>query len=449
MRIPFENSLFKDALQVTGALNKAGHSAYMVGGCVRDMLMGLQPHDFDIATSALPEDVLSIFPHCHRIGAAFGIIDVVLGEHSFEVSTFREERSYSDGRHPEDIKYTRSPELDARRRDFTINAMFYDPTEGVLLDFVGGQRDVRYKLLRTVGDPMERFAEDYLRLLRAVRFTVRFGLKTSPDLLDAIKANTGGLAQLSAERIRDELNKMLTGPSPDVALEMLSETGILSRILPEIEALRGVRQPPRFHPEGDVFIHTKLMLRHMTFPNVLRAWAILLHDVGKPCTFSVGADGVEHFYSHEEKGAKIAEEVLSRMKFSRRVVSDIVEAVAKHMRFAHISKMRKAKLQRLLAQDNFPLHLELHRTDCMSSHAKMDQYVFALDKLNENAGQPPLPDPLVNGRDLISIGIPQSPKLGKILAAISDMQIEGALKSRDEALEKAAKMYRENGGLAK
>ncbi len=441
MRIPFENSAYKEALKVVGTLKDAGHSAYMVGGCVRDMIMGLQPHDFDIATSALPEDVLSIFPRCHQIGAAFGIINVVADDHCFEVSTFREERSYSDGRHPKDIKYTDSPELDARRRDFTINAMFYDPAEKGLLDFIGGQQDVKDKIMRTVGDPKERFAEDCLRLLRAVRFAARFDLTIQPEVIEAIKANISGLKRLSAERIRDELNKMFTDPYPDVALQMLSDMGILSRILPEVEALKGVSQPPQFHPEGDVFTHTMLMLRHMTLPDVKTAWAILLHDVGKPSTFSVGADGVEHFYSHEEKGAKIAECILARLKFPRRDTADIVKAVAGHMRFAHLSQMRKAKRQRLLAQENFPLQLELHRLDCISSHAKMDQYVFALDKLNENAGEPPLPEPLVNGRELISIGIPPSPMLGKILAAIADMQIEGKITSREEALEKAREMY--------
>ena len=440
MLIPRENTGYAEAVEVIGTLSGAGHQAYLVGGCVRDMLMGILPHDYDIATSAKPEEVLSLFPRCHEIGAAFGIINVVSGEHCFEVSTFREERGYSDGRHPGEVRYTDSPEKDASRRDFTINAMFYDPLGGGLLDHAGGVRDIRERTLRTVGDARERFAEDYLRLLRAVRFAVRFDLTPAPEMLAAISENIRGLSRLSAERIRDELNKMLTGRCPEKALEMLSGTGILREVLQEVEALKGVPQPPLFHPEGDVFVHTSLMLKRMTFPDVRTAWAILLHDAGKPQTLSIDREGVEHFYSHEEKSAKIAEHVMNRLKHPRKVISDVVDAVSGHMRMAHVSRMRKSKVQRLLAQENFPLHLELHRTDCMSSHARMEQYLFLLDLIAASEGQTELPAPLINGRDLIAMGMKPGRDIGRVLGAVSDMQLEGVVKNREEALAKAAEM---------
>lgn len=423
-------------------MKHAGYSAYFAGGCVRDMLLGLDPDDIDIATSAKTGEILALFPHCHQIGAAFGIINVVMADHCFEVATFREEREYADGRHPEEITYTDDPELDARRRDFTINAMFFDPINERLLDFTNGQDDLSKRMLRTVGDPEMRFGEDFLRILRAVRFAVRFDLELSADIPIAIRDNLAGLRKLSVERIREELNKMLVGKKPDRALQMLADLGIMDEILPEISAMQGVEQPKEFHPEGDVFVHTVLMLRHMTWPSVELAWSILLHDVGKPSTFSIGEDGVEHFYCHEHESAKIAEEILLRFKFSRKEISNIVESVGNHMRFAHVSEMRKAKLKRLMASETFALQLELHRIDCISSHAKMDQYIFLLDKLGEEEEVVALPKPLINGHDLIELGISGGPVMGEILHRIADMQLEGELTTKEEALKEAMRLHR-------
>jgi len=428
------NDIFNDGLEVLKKLQNAGFSAYFAGGCVRDMLLGQTPHDIDIATSATTDDVLSLFSHCHEIGVAFGIINVVMKHACFEVATFREERAYDDGRHPQEIRYTDSPELDAQRRDFTINAMFFDPVNDILLDFANGQKDLQEGVLHTVGAPEMRFGEDFLRILRAVRFAVRFDLRMSPDIPPAIRKNLSGIKKLSIERIRDEVNKMLTGRSPEKALKMLAELGILQVILPEITNLQGVKQPEQYHPEGDVFVHTALMLEHMTSPSVDLAWSILLHDVGKPATFSIGEDGIEHFYCHELESAKIAERILKRFKFPKKKITDIVEAVGNHMRFANVSKMRKAKLKRLMASETFELQLELHRIDCISSNGKMDQYVFLLDTLIEEKDSVTLPQPLISGRDLINIGIKPGPEMGKILDKISDMQLEGKLTTKKEAL---------------
>ena len=438
-----KNKLWHQALQVVKTLQDAGFSAYFAGGCVRDMLLGKDSDDIDIATSAKTSEILALFPHCHEIGAAFGIINVVMDEHCFEVATFREERDYSDGRHPEEIRYTDDPELDARRRDFTINAMFFDPVNETLLDFANGQDDLRKRILKTVGDPEMRFAEDYLRILRAVCFAIRFEMELSADIPIAIRDNLAGLQKLSVERIREELNKMLTGKHPDRALQMLADLGILEKILPEVLAMQGVEQPKEFHPEGDVFVHTVLMLRHMTCPSVELAWSILLHDVGKPSTFSIGEDGVEHFYCHEHESARMAEDILQRFKFSRKEITNIVESVGNHMRFAHVSEMRQAKLKRLIASETFPLQLELHRIDCISSHAKMDQYIFLLDKLGEEEDVVALPKPLINGHDLMELGIPGGPIMGEILNRIADMQMEGELTTKEDAIAKAKEFYHE------
>ena len=439
--MPSDSKIYTNALKVVKTLQGAGFVAYFAGGCVRDMLLGLKSDDIDIATSAKSEEVLSLFPRCYEIGAAFGIINVVMGDHYYEVATFREERGYFDGRHPEEIKYTDNPELDAKRRDFTINAMFFDPVNKKLLDFINGQNDLEQRILRTVGKPEMRLGEDFLRILRAVRFSIRFDMKLFPDIPPAIKANLAGLRKLSVERIRDELNKMLTGKHPDKALQMLADLGILKEVLPEIADLQGVEQPKQFHPEGDVFVHTVLMLKHMICPTVELAWSVLLHDVGKPATFSIGDDGVEHFYCHEHESAKLAEHILKRFKFSKKESTNIVECVGNHMRFAHVSKMRQAKLKRLMASETFALQLELHRLDCISSHAKMDQYIFLLDKLNEEEHEPVLPKPLVTGHDLIKLGIKPGPHMGEILTKISDMQLEEKLDTKEEAMEEVSRLH--------
>lgn len=431
------SSLNSKGVDLIAKLQESGYVAYFAGGCVRDMLLNIESVDYDIATSAKSEDVLRLFPHCHEIGVAFGIINVVMDEATFEVATFREERGYSDGRHPEEITYCDDPALDAKRRDFTINAMFYDPISDKIYDFEGGREDLENSLLRCVGSAQARFSEDYLRILRAVRFAIRFDLDLDPDITPAIVANVAGLKRLSVERVRDELNKMLIGKNPDLALDMLYDLGILDIILPEVANLIGVEQPKQYHPEGDVFVHTKLMLKHMVNPSVELAWTILLHDIGKPDTFFIGDDGIEHFYNHEHVGADIAEKILKRFKFSKKEIKHITESISNHMRFGHVSQMRTPKLKRLLAQDSFPMQLELHRVDCISSHAKMDQYNFLLDTIKENEDRPIIPEAFINGRDLISIGIEPGVKMGEILSAIFDKQLNGEINSKEEAMQEA------------
>ena len=427
--------IYNTGCHIVKTLQENGFSAYFAGGAVRDMLMNRSSDDIDIATSAKTDEILSLFPQCYEIGAAFGIINVVEEGINFEVATFREERGYMDGRHPDEINYTDDPALDAKRRDFTINSMFYDPIEEKILDFEEGQSDLKKGILKTVGDPKQRFSEDYLRILRAVRFCTRFGFKLDESIPEAIKNNLDGLKKISYERIRDELNKMLTGPAPSESLKMLFDLGILELILPEIAALDGVEQPKKYHPEGDVFVHTCLMLDHMSYPSVEIAWSILLHDVGKPDTFSIGDDGVEHFYKHDKVGAKYAEEILKRFKFSKKEIENIVRSVENHMRFASVPEMREAKLKRLVAETSFPLQLELHRVDCISSHEKMGNYIILLDRLSEDEHKVELPKPLINGHDLIQMGMKPGRKMGKILGKASDMQLEGELKTKEEAIE--------------
>ena len=314
--------VYKTAVSIIKKLRGEGFSAYIVGGTVRDLLLAKNLNDLnsadeiDIATSARPEEINSLFKKTHNIGAAFGIVNVVENGISFEVATFREESGYNDGRHPEHVKYTESLELDAKRRDFTVNSMFYDPIDNKILDYCGGQEDLSKGILRTIGSADRRFTEDYLRMLRAVRFGIRFDLKIEPEIIYAIKKLAPKICELSVERIRDELNKIFTGPRPEKALHLLSETGILKIILPEIEVMKGVKQPKEFHPEGDVFVHTSLMLKNAVCPDVELAWAILLHDVGKPKTFQINEKNRECFYYHDEEGAIIAENILMRFEVS-------------------------------------------------------------------------------------------------------------------------------------
>ncbi len=429
-----DTTLFRGAAKIAATLREHGHAALFVGGSVRDSLQGKPLKDIDIATSALPEQVQRIFPHTHDVGVAFGIIVVVVDGFNYEVATFREERDYLDGRHPETVLYTTSPRLDASRRDFTVNAMFFDPASGKLLDFFDGRRDLAEGILRTVGEPETRFREDYLRMLRAVRFAARFQFELEPGLASAIVKLKGHVAQLSPERIREELNGMLTGPDPADAVIMLRDLGLLPIILPEVAAMDGVEQHELYHPEGDVFTHTMLMLRHISWPSLELSWSILLHDIGKVVTKTIGADGIPHFYGHEEVGADMAEAILQRLRFSRQQVDNIVHAVRNHMRFAHVDQMRNATRKRLMSETMFPLELELHRIDCVSSNMLLGNYVMLLDKMPELAAERSLPPPLLNGKDLITLGVKPGPDMGALLHRVRDMQLDGELATRDDAI---------------
>ena len=425
-------------------LRRAGFDSWLVGGCVRDLVLGKQPKDFDIATAARPEEVMALFARSIPVGASFGVVTVIENGTGFEVATFREERDYLDGRRPETLRYSKTPQEDVSRRDFTINALLYDPEKCCITDYTGGLADLRRGLLRAIGDAKTRFSEDYLRMLRAIRFAARFRFQPDPEIPAAIRELAPKLSMLSAERIRDELTSMLCGPFPDQAFRLLSSSGILAEILPEVEAMHGVEQPPEFHPEGDVFEHTMLLLRHIAYSRPETGWAALLHDVGKPRCRTVGADGAIHFYGHEEIGAGMAEQILRRLKMPAALIGQVTAAVRSHMRFAAVQKMRTAKWKRWIADPNFPLELELHRLDCCACHGFLENYVWLLDRMAElrRTGEQVLPPPLLTGHDLIRLGLKPGPEIGRILNHVRDLQLEGEISGRAEAV-RAAEKFRE------
>ena len=467
-----DQTIYNSSLNIIKKLQNNGFSAYIVGGTVRDILLDNSDKninygsDVDIATSARPEEINALFDKTYNIGAAFGIVNVVENGISFEVATFREETGYTDGRHPGLIKYTDSPKRDAQRRDFTINALFYDPFLDEILDFVDGQSDIKKGILRTIGPPEKRFSEDYLRILRAIRFGIRFNFKIDKPIINAIIKLAPKLRELSKERVRDELIRILTGPKPEKALRLLSDTGILAIVLPEIEAMKGIAQPKLYHPEGDVFEHTALMLNRMVIPNTLSqselkrtaqlpvvhktnshshkqlntfaielTWAVLLHDVGKPITFKLDENNIERFMFHSEKGALLAEQILKRLKFPKITATRICFAIKNHMRFATAKEMRTSKLKRLIAEPTFPLELELHRIDCACSNKLTDNFIFLLDTIFEQKDETKLPPPLITGKDLIALGIKPGPEFGRILQTIEEKQIEKELSSKEDAVK--------------
>ena len=437
-----ESELSRTAVRIVRKLRDSSFDSYLVGGCVRDLVSGKRPKDFDITTSATPEEVMQLFPRSIPVGASFGVVTVVEDGNNFEVATFREERDYLDGRRPEKLRYSKTPQEDVSRRDFTINALLYDVTGGNIIDYTGGLADLRRGVIRTIGDARTRFSEDYLRMLRAVRFAARFGFTLDPEAVEAIRELAGKLTLLSQERIRDELTHMLTGPDPESAFRQLSAYGILAVVLPEVEAMHGVTQPEKFHPEGDVFEHTMLLLRHLAYPSEEAGWAALLHDVGKPGCRTVGEDGIPHFYGHDDVGSQLAEQILKRLKMTTSLTGHVAAAVRNHMRFASVQKMRPAKWRRLLADPNFPLELELHRLDCSASHGFLDNYLWLLDRMTElqKSDTPALPPPLLTGRDLIGLGIQPGPAMGKLLNRLRDLQLEGEISNRAEALEAVKKL---------
>ncbi len=427
--------LFSAAAEVVAELKRHNKKAFLIGGCVRDMLLGAAPHDIDIATSARPEEIQSIFEKTHAVGASFGVVTVHWNGFCFETATLREERDYMDGRRPETVLYTDDEVQDVIRRDFTINGLLCDPQTGEVFDYVGGINDLRRGVLRTIGDAKQRFSEDYLRILRAVRFTARLGFEMEESTRKAAAEYAEKLSLLSAERIRDELEKMLLGPRPSQAFRMMLELGILRVILPEIAALDGVEQPPKFHPEGDVFTHTMIMLDRMCHPTRELAWSVLLHDVGKPVTAAPRPDGTMHFYGHEHTGSLMTSEILTRLKCPSALVKNCSSAVANHMKFASVDKMKRSTWLKMIAEPTFPTDMELNRVDCASCHGKMEGYLLMLDRWRELEGRPAVPPLPVNGRDLIEIGIFPGPEMGKILGLLKDEFLEGRLKTREELLD--------------
>jgi len=420
----------KKAAEIVKRLRDAGHEAYFAGGCVRDRVRGVEPNDIDIATSARPEEVSALFPKTFEVGAQFGVVIVHAAQADFEVATFRVEGAYVDGRHPESVAFSSAAE-DVRRRDFTINGMLYDPLTDDVLDWVGGRKDIASRTIRTIGKPAERFAEDKLRLLRAVRFAARLGYSIEAETYAAIERMAPAVVQVSAERIRDEFARILTAGGAGRGLRLMHDTGLLKPILPEVEAMVGVAQPPQFHPEGDVFEHTCLMLDAVRNPSRELAIGILLHDVGKPPTRTF--DERIRFNEHDVVGAEMAKAICRRLRFSNDQVEHVAALVANHMRICTAPSMRLGKLKRLLAMPRLDEHLELHRLDCLTSHGKLDVYEFILGKQAEFTQEELRPAALLNGRDLMTMGYRPGPRFGEILSALEEEQLEGRLTDRDAA----------------
>jgi tRNA nucleotidyltransferase/poly(A) polymerase len=430
------------AEKICRTLRSAGHEAYLVGGCVRDILLGREPADYDVSTDAIPDRVQQLFPRSLAIGAQFGVI-IVLDDSDgedgaqVEVATFRSDVGYTDGRHPDQVIYAKSPQEDVRRRDFTINALLLDTETKEVLDFVGGREDLRAGIIRAIGQPELRFREDKLRMLRAVRFAARFVYAIEPATFQAIQKLAPEIRQVSAERIRDELTKLLTEGAARRGFELLDESKLLPEFLPEISRMEGVEQPPQFHPEGDVWIHTLMMLEGLSAGNPLTlAWGVLLHDVGKPPTFAppVGPNGRIRFDRHVEVGTRMAEEICRRLRFSNEDTEQIAALVANHLRFKDVPQMKPATLKRFVRLDRFNEHLALHRLDCLSSHRNLDNYGYVLKFLAETPPEEVRPTRLVTGEDLKALGYRPGPRYKEILHAVEDAQLNGQIATREDAM---------------
>jgi poly(A) polymerase len=443
-----KSAMEQTARDLVRKLRVSGHVAYYAGGCVRDLLSGKPPKDVDIATDARPEVVQKMFPRTYAVGAHFGVIVVLENDFQFEVATFRSDGVYLDGRRPVEVHFATAKE-DAARRDFTINGMFFDPEKDEVIDFVGGRADLERRLVRAIGDPAQRFAEDRLRMLRAVRFAAVLGFEIDAATWDAVVASAASINEISAERIREELVRIFLSPKRARGWDLFDASGLMKVVLPELEAMKGCEQPPQFHPEGDVFKHTRIMLELLPAEASLPlVFSVLFHDIGKPPTSIVDEEGRIRFNGHDRIGAEMTEAIMERLRFSRAEIDATVEAVRQHMVFKDVPNMRVAKLKRFMARPTFEDELELHRVDCASSHAMLDNYEFLLKKKEEFANEPIIPPPLVTGDDLIAMGLKPGPKFGEILEAMETRQLEGALRSRDEALEWVKEEYSlgEEGG---
>jgi poly(A) polymerase len=437
------------AEQICRQLREAGYQSFFVGGCVRDILLKREPADYDICTDATPEQVLRIFPRSLSVGAKFGVVIVVddspvddsaataASPIQVEVATFRSDIGYSDGRHPDSVVLAKSPQEDVKRRDFTINALLMNPETNEILDFVGGREDLRAGIIRAIGDSEERFREDKLRMVRAVRFAARLHYEIEPKTFRAIRKLAPEITQVSPERLRDELTKLLTEGAARRAFELLDETNLLPQLLPEIARMKGIEQPPQFHPEGDVWIHTLLMLEKLPAgcPSTL-AWGVLLHDVGKPATFSPpsGPDGRIRFDRHAEVGTRMAEEICRRLRFSNDDTEQIAALVANHMKFKDVLQMKPATLKRFARLTHFDEHLDLHRLDCLSSHRMLDNYDFVRRFTEQTPAEEIRPPRLLTGDDLLAIGLSPSPVFKEILNAVEEAQLNGAIHTREEAM---------------
>lgn len=420
------------ALDIVRTLRAAGHAALFAGGCVRDMLRGVPPHDYDVVTDARPEQVRALFPKTFEVGAQFGVILVVREGVTFEVATFRSDDVYVDGRRPTSVTFS-TPEADAQRRDFTMNGLFYDPVAERVLDHVGGRADIERRVVRCIGDPAARLTEDKLRMLRAIRFASNLAYDIDPATFRAVQQMAEQITVVSAERIRDELVKIFTRPNAGRGLRLLDQSGLLAVVLPEIAAMKGCEQPPQFHPEGDVFLHTCLMMDALREPSLTLAFAALLHDVGKPPTFQRAPDRIR-FNEHDVVGGRMAEAILRRLRFPNNETDSIVACVENHMVFRHATEMRKAKLKRLLTRPTFADELKLHRLDCLASHADLTNYEFLKTATVEMPPAVAAPAPLLTGHDLLALGMKPGPEFGALIREARELQLEEKLRTRDEAV---------------
>jgi len=453
------------AISIVRTLREHGHQAYLVGGCVRDLLLGREPADYDVSTDATPDEVMRIFPETYAVGAQFGVVlvpvpdelrpTVILSEevgaqgasatHSkelffsrhklcVEVATLRRDVGYSDGRHPDEVQFSCDPREDVQRRDFTINGLLLDSEKNEVLDFVGGQQDLKAGIIRAIGDPALRFAEDKLRMLRAIRFAARFEYRIEPTTFSAIRKLAAQISQVSRERVRDELTRMLTEGHSKRAFELLDESGLLREVLPEISAMKGVEQPPEFHPEGDVFVHTLLLLEKLPHPcPPTLAWGALLHDVGKPPTFRRAPDRIR-FDEHAKVGTRMAEEICRRLRFSNDETKQILALVENHMRFGDVERMKSSTFKKFIRLPRFDQHLELHRLDCESSHRSLRLYDYTREQMSKLPPKEVRPQPLLSGDDLIAAGYAPGPFFKEILVAVEDAQLEGRLNSKQDAM---------------
>lgn len=431
-----ESKLFSVAASIVRRLHGNGFVALLAGGCVRDALRGLPPHDIDIATSARPQEVQALFHRTIPVGVQFGVVRVLEREFEFEVATFRSDDVYLDGRHPARVHFS-TPEEDARRRDFGVNGMFYDPIKGEVIDFVGGKADLSNRQIRAIGEPEKRFGEDRLRLLRAIRFATVLEFQIEERTWEAVRAAAHEISVVSPERIREELLKILGHPQRVRGFDLLDQSGLLAVILPEVAALKGCQQPAQFHPEGDVFVHTRKMLEALQpDATALVALSVLLHDIGKPPTQSFDAEDQRiRFNGHDRVGAEMTERVMERFRFSRHEIDAVVEAVRNHMVFKDVQQMRPSRLRRFMARPTFEAELELHRVDCVGSHGDLENYEFLRKKAEEFSAEPLIPPPLIRGRDLLELGLMPGPRIGELLEAVQTAQLEGEIKTREDAFK--------------
>lgn len=439
------------ANSICDALQQHGHQALLVGGCVRDVLLGREPADYDVTTDATPERVMELFPESIAVGAQFGVVLVPRDELKVEVATFRSDVGYSDGRHPDRVVYSKTPQEDVQRRDFTINGLLMRHDTDEVLDFVDGRADLKAGVIRAIGEPDRRFEEDKLRMLRAIRFAARFGFEIEHKTFAAIRRHAGAITDVSAERIREELTKLLTEGEARTGFELLDKSWLLSIVLPELAAMKGVRQPPQFHPEGDVWIHTLLMIEGLpSASSPTLAWGVLLHDVGKPPTFKPASQTGDRirFDHHVDVGVRMAEAVCRRYRFSNEDTEQIVALVANHMRFGAVDQMKKSTLKRFVRLPHFEEHMELHRLDCLSSHRKLDSYETVQRFLAETPAEEVRPQRVLTGTDLGEMGYIPGPVFSEILRAVEDAQLEGQIGTKEEAEEFVRKKFVLRGARA-